>query len=35
MDATGNNCFAWVIAAFFGLYVVLSIARIVLKPKRP
>jgi MFS family permease len=35
MDVTGNNGFAWVIAAFFGLYVVLSIARIVLKPKRP
>ncbi|MCA1489847.1 MFS transporter [Ensifer sp. NBAIM29] len=35
MDVTGNNGFAWTIAAFFGLYVVLSIARIVLKPKRP
>ncbi|MBP2239363.1 MFS family permease [Sinorhizobium kostiense] len=35
MDVTGNNGFAWAIAAFFGLYVVLSLARIVLKPKRP
>ncbi len=35
MDVTGNNGFAWAIAAFFGLYVVLSIARIVLNPKRP
>lgn len=35
MDVTGNNGFAWAIAAFFGLYVVLSLARIVLNPKRP
>lgn len=35
MDVTGNNGFAWTIAGFFGLYVVLSIARIVLNPKRP
>ncbi|ASY62421.1 Transporter, MFS superfamily [Sinorhizobium sojae CCBAU 05684] len=35
MDVTGNNGFAWAIAAFFGLYVVLSIVRIVLNPKRP
>ncbi|WP_018239419.1 MFS transporter [Ensifer sp. BR816] len=35
MDVTGNDGFAWAIAGFFGLYVVLSLARIVLKPKRP
>ncbi|WEX87436.1 MFS transporter [Sinorhizobium garamanticum] len=35
MDVTGNDGFAWAIAAFFGLYVALSVARIVLKPKRP
>ncbi|ACP24868.1 probable ABC transporter, permease protein [Sinorhizobium fredii NGR234] len=35
MDITGNDGFAWAIAAFFGLYVVLSLVRIVLKPKRP
>ncbi|PST25252.1 MFS transporter [Mesorhizobium plurifarium] len=34
MDVTGNNGFAWAIAGFFGLYVVLSLVRIVLKPKR-
>ncbi|MBB4185273.1 MFS family permease [Sinorhizobium terangae] len=35
MDVTGNDGFAWAIAAFFGLYVALSVVRIVLKPKRP
>jgi len=35
MDATGNNGFAWAIAGFFGLYVALSVVRIVLNPKRP
>ncbi|MCA1439142.1 MFS transporter [Ensifer sp. IC4062] len=35
MDVTGNNGFAWAIAAFFGLYVALSVVRIVLNPKRP
>ncbi|AEG03853.1 MULTISPECIES: MFS transporter [Sinorhizobium] len=35
MDVTGNDGFAWAIAGFFGLYVVLSLVRIVLKPKRP
>ncbi|MDK1376194.1 MULTISPECIES: MFS transporter [unclassified Sinorhizobium] len=34
MDVTGNSGFAWAIAAFFGLYVALSVVRIVLKPKR-
>ncbi|AFL51896.1 MFS family permease [Sinorhizobium fredii] len=34
MDVTGNDGFAWAIAGFFGLYVVLSLARIVLNPKR-
>lgn len=34
MDVTGNDGFAWAIAGFFGLYVVLSLVRIVLKPKR-
>ncbi|WEX78634.1 MFS transporter [Sinorhizobium numidicum] len=35
MDVTGNDGFAWAIAGFFGLYVALSVVRIVLKPKRP
>ncbi|WP_046118296.1 MFS transporter [Ensifer aridi] len=35
MDVTGNNGFAWAIAGFFGLYVVLTLARMVLNPKRP
>ncbi|MCA1366233.1 MFS transporter [Bradyrhizobium sp. BRP14] len=35
MDVTGNNGFAWAIAGFFGLYVVLTLVRIVLNPKRP
>ncbi|ASY56005.1 MFS transporter [Sinorhizobium sp. CCBAU 05631] len=35
MDVTGNDGFAWAIAGFFGLYVVLSLARMVLNPKRP
>ncbi|MNL40738.1 hypothetical protein D3C87_1631080 [compost metagenome] len=34
MDVAGNNGFAWAIAGFFGLYVALSVARIVLNPKR-
>lgn len=35
MDVAGNNGFAWAIAGFFGLYVALSVVRIVLNPKRP
>jgi MFS family permease len=35
MDVTGNNGFAWAIAGFFGLYVVLTLVRMVLNPKRP
>lgn len=35
MDVTGNDGFAWAIAGFFGLYVALSVVRIVLNPKRP
>jgi len=34
MDISGNDGFAWAIAGFFGLYVVLSIVRIVFNPKR-
>jgi hypothetical protein len=34
MDIAGNDGFAWSIAAFFGLYVILSVARIVFNPKR-
>ncbi|MFB2552282.1 MFS transporter [Ensifer soli] len=34
MDLTGNNGFAWAIAGFFGLYVLLSVVRIIVKPKR-
>lgn len=34
MDISGNNGFAWAIAGFFGLYVVLSVVRIVFNPKR-
>ncbi|MGF6172017.1 MFS transporter [Ensifer sp. 4252] len=34
MDVAGNNGFAWAIAGFFGLYVALSVVRIVLNPKR-
>ncbi|MBP1860917.1 MFS transporter [Rhizobium herbae] len=34
MDISGNDGFAWAIAGFFGLYVVLSVVRIVLNPKR-
>jgi MFS family permease len=35
MDVTGNNGFAWAIAGFFGLYVILTLVRMVLNPKRP
>jgi MFS family permease len=34
MDISGNDGFAWAIAGFFGLYVVLSVVRIVFNPKR-
>lgn len=34
MDISGNNGFAWAIAGFFGLYVILSVGRIVFNPKR-
>ncbi|QLF70132.1 MFS transporter [Peteryoungia desertarenae] len=34
MDISGNHGFAWAIAAFFALYVVLSIGRLFFKPKR-
>ena len=34
MDIAGNDGFAWAIAGFFGLYVVLSVVRIVFNPKR-
>ncbi|MCJ8518930.1 MFS family permease [Pseudorhizobium tarimense] len=34
IDVTGNNGFAWALAAFFGLYVVLSIGRFLFRPKR-
>jgi hypothetical protein len=34
MDISGNNGFAWAIAGFFGLYVILSVVRIVFNPKR-
>ncbi|OQP85557.1 hypothetical protein BTR14_15335 [Rhizobium rhizosphaerae] len=33
MDITGNHGFAWAIAGFFGLYVLLSLVRIVMRPK--
>ena len=33
MDVTGNHGFAWAIAGFFGLYVLLSLVRIAIKPK--
>ncbi|OLP55456.1 hypothetical protein BJF92_23235 [Rhizobium rhizosphaerae] len=33
MDVTGNHGFAWAIAGFFGLYVLLSLVRIVMRPK--
>jgi MFS family permease len=34
IDVTGNNGFAWALAAFFGLYVAVSICRVVFNPKR-
>lgn len=34
MDVSGNDGFAWVIAAFFGFYLALSLGRIVFRPKR-
>lgn len=34
MDIAGNDGFAWAIAGFFGLYVLLSVVRIVFNPKR-
>lgn len=34
MDVTGNNGFAWSIVFFFGLYVALSLVRMVFRPKR-
>ncbi len=34
MDLTGNHGFAWALAFFFGLYVVLTLFRLLLSPKR-
>ena len=34
MDVSGNDGFAWAIVAFFGFYLVLSMARMVFRPKR-
>ena len=34
IDLTGNDGFAWAIAGFFALYVVLSLGRLLFKPKR-
>jgi MFS family permease len=34
MDVSGNDGFAWAIVGFFGFYLVLSLARIVFRPKR-
>jgi MFS family permease len=34
MDVAGTNGFAWAIVFFFGLYVALSLARMVFRPKR-
>jgi len=34
MDVSGNDGFAWAIVAFFGFYLVLSLLRIVFRPKR-
>ncbi|OLP58458.1 hypothetical protein BJF93_16415 [Xaviernesmea oryzae] len=33
MDVTGNHGFAWAIAGLFGLYVLLSLVRIAIRPK--
>ena len=34
IDITGNDGFAWAIAGFFALYVVLSLGRLLFNPKR-
>ena len=34
IDIAGNNGFAWALASFFGLYVLLSIGRFLFRPKR-
>ncbi len=34
IDLTGNDGFAWALAFFFGLYVLVSICRVVFNPKR-
>ncbi|MCX8998901.1 MFS transporter [Rhizobiaceae bacterium BDR2-2] len=34
MDVTGNDGFAWAIAAFFALYVGVSVARLLFRPKQ-
>lgn len=34
MDVSGNDGFAWAIVAFFGFYLVLSLARMVFRPKQ-
>lgn len=34
IDVSGNDGFAWAIAAFFGFYLVLSLGRMVFRPKR-
>ncbi|HEV7435772.1 MAG TPA: MFS transporter [Pseudorhizobium sp.] len=34
IDVSGNDGFAWALAAFFGLYVVLSVGRFLFKPKQ-
>jgi MFS family permease len=34
MDISGQNGFAWAIAAFFSIYVVLSVVRLIFRPKR-
>ena len=34
MDVAGNDGFAWAIVGFFGFYLVLSLVRIVFRPKR-
>ena len=34
MDVSGNDGFAWAIVAFFGFYLVLSLARMVFRPRR-
>ncbi|MCF6370021.1 MFS transporter [Rhizobium halophilum] len=34
IDVSGNDGFAWALAAFFGLYVILSVGRFLFKPKQ-